>query len=71
MVELLPSPRFPEAFTQLIDHRLQTRRRLGGGLDVIVNLGRFPHRFPAYRQPGVVDLGSHRGGNRAQLESGQ
>ncbi len=64
---LLPPARLPEALAQLLGHRLEARCRLGGGLDIVIDLGRFPHRLAAHRHAGIVDLRGYRGGQGAQL----
>lgn len=46
---------FLKAFTQLRCDGFQTRRQLGGGLDVAVNLTGLLHRLPADRQSRIVN----------------
>ena len=60
-------PRFLETLPQLVGHRLQARRRLGRRLHVIIDLGRFLHRFAADREARIIDLGGHRRGNRPDV----
>ncbi len=60
-------PRFLETLPQLVGHRLQARRGLGRRLHVIIDLGRFLHRFASDRETRVIDLRRHRRGNRPDV----
>ena len=48
----LPLP----ALAQLVGDGFEAGRRLGGGLDVIVDLGGLLHDLAAYREAGIVYL---------------
>ena len=51
------------ALAQLVGDGLQARRGLGGGLDVVVDMGGLLHDLAAYREAGIVYLRGDRRGH--------